>query len=78
MAGHLVLDAQQWSWVASLVTFGALLGTLTAGVLIDWVGRKATLLLTSAPYAVGWVLIIGAANPGVGQIFFVCCVSSVR
>ena len=41
-----------------LLPVGALIGTVIAGLIIDKVGRKLTLLVCSITYAIGWLLII--------------------
>ncbi len=63
-ADRLTLNADDWSWVASLVTLGSLAGALLGGPVADWLGRKNGLLLTTAPSIVGWLLIIAAQNSG--------------
>jgi SP family facilitated glucose transporter-like MFS transporter 8 len=60
---YINLNNDEMSWVGSLVTLGALIGALSAGVLMDRFGRKTVLLAISVPYAVGWVLIIAAVDP---------------
>ena len=60
---HLVRDADEWSWVASLLTLGALVGALFTGSVIDWIGRKTGLILDALPFIIGWILIIAASNP---------------
>ena len=37
---------------------GALVGAPLAGWLVDYIGRKKSLLLCSFPFAVGWVITI--------------------
>lgn len=37
---------------------GALVGAPLAGWLVDYIGRKRSLLLCSIPFAVGWVITV--------------------
>ena len=46
------------SWFASLMPLGAILGTLVAGFLIDFLGRKTSLLLMTLPFSLGWLSIL--------------------
>ena len=57
------LTPDEWSWVTSLLTLGAAVGCLVAGLAIEAIGRKATLLAASVPFTVGWILIIAASHP---------------
>lgn len=58
------LSTSEFSWVASLINLGALVGGLSGGALIDLVGRRAIMLITSIPSTVGWILMITAVSPG--------------
>ena len=60
---YLVLNAEQWSWVVSLLTLGALIGSLLSGPVIDLIGRKTGLMIATIPYMIGWILITLATNP---------------
>lgn len=42
--------------IAALMPFGALLGSLPAGLLADSFGRKLTMIIFSVPWIVSWVL----------------------
>ena len=56
----LVVSPDDWSWVTSLLTLGALVGGLPGGILMDTLGRKTVMILTSFPYTIGWVLVFTA------------------
>ena len=56
------VSAEDWTWVSSLLTLGALVGALSAGFLMDTLGRKTTMILISFPFTIGWVLIITASH----------------
>ena len=51
-----VLDEELGSWFGSLVTVGALTGGPVAGWLVELLGRKPTIMLTSVPYMAGWLI----------------------
>lgn len=57
---QLRLTNDQESWVGSLALLGALLGAVPAGYLTDRFGRKRFLLSLSAPFILGWCLIVAA------------------
>ena len=50
------------SWFNSLLALGAIFGCPIAGILVEKVGRKATVMLTSVPYTSGFLLIICAKS----------------
>ena len=41
-----------------LLSVGALLGSLVAGWIVDYAGRKNSLILFSVPSAAGWLMIV--------------------
>ncbi|XP_048508261.1 facilitated trehalose transporter Tret1-2 homolog [Athalia rosae] len=51
------LTSGQGAWIVSMLTVGGLCGSPTATVLIDKIGRKLTLLLTSVPLICSGVLL---------------------
>ncbi|XP_015597134.1 facilitated trehalose transporter Tret1 [Cephus cinctus] len=53
----IVVSSEQGSWIGSLVAFGAIFGSIIAGVLGEKYGRKRALLLGAVPSVVGWILI---------------------
>ena len=52
-----LLDANQVNWFASLLFLGAVFGSVLSSVLSDKLGRKSSLMLSSAIAAVGWLCI---------------------
>ncbi len=54
---HIDLDDDQMSWVGSLLNIGALLGALSGGFLMDKFGRRFVLMMMTAPYIIGWLMI---------------------
>jgi MFS family permease len=61
----MTLDNHQMSWVASLVNLGALFGSLMGGALMNLVGRKGILMMTTLPVGLGWIIVTLAINPGI-------------
>jgi len=45
------------SWFGSIATLGAMLGCAVAGSLVEWRGRRWTLMATSVPFFLGWMAI---------------------
>lgn len=50
----------QASWVGSLMPLAALAGGVLGGPLVDYIGRRRTILFTAPPFFVGWILIATA------------------
>ncbi|XP_037039479.1 facilitated trehalose transporter Tret1-like isoform X2 [Bradysia coprophila] len=50
-------DKEQRSWVVSTVPIGAIVGSLTIGIIIARFGRKMAMFATSVPSIVGWILV---------------------
>jgi len=62
---ELQLSKDEMSWAGSLVTFGALMGSLIGGLLMDKFGRKITLMVMFIPFTIGWVLVSLSLNSGI-------------
>jgi len=45
------------SWFGSIATLGAMLGCVLGGSLVEWRGRRLTLIITCLPFFLGWILI---------------------
>ncbi|PNF21989.1 Facilitated trehalose transporter Tret1-2-like protein [Cryptotermes secundus] len=56
-APHLVPNESAVSWLSSVPPSGAFVGSLCAGPLMQWVGRRRTLMLSSPLWVLGWCLI---------------------
>ncbi|KAH9368601.1 hypothetical protein HPB48_004048 [Haemaphysalis longicornis] len=63
MRQRLHFTADQSSWFGSLLNIGALVGGLTGGQSIRYLGRRYTLLATAAVHTAGWVLIAAGSAP---------------
>ncbi|XP_014260351.1 facilitated trehalose transporter Tret1-like isoform X2 [Cimex lectularius] len=48
---------EEASWIASLVAICQPLGALFVGVLMDYIGRKKTSILSNVPIIAGWVIL---------------------
>ncbi|KAL4702957.1 hypothetical protein ACJJTC_008735 [Scirpophaga incertulas] len=51
---------EQASWVGSLMPLAALAGGVIGGPLVDYIGRRKTILFTAPPFFLGWMLIATA------------------
>jgi len=61
------ITSDQSSWVGSLVTLGAAIGPILAGVLLDRLGRKSTILLSMILSAISWIII--GVVPGIMSLY---------
>ncbi|KYB25889.1 facilitated trehalose transporter Tret1 [Tribolium castaneum] len=59
---NISVTSDQMGWIGSFVTLGGMTMCIPTGFLCDLLGRKKTLLLLIAPFAVGWSLIIFAKS----------------
>jgi len=53
---------QQASWVGGIMPLAGLLGAISGGPLIMYMGRKLTILMCSAPFIASWLLIAFATS----------------
>lgn len=60
--GGLNVTEDEESWFGSLMTVGALTGGLVAGYLVDSLGRKLSIMLSSLGFIAGWVLMATAST----------------
>ena len=56
------VDLDQFSWVGSAVTLSSACVCIPMGFLVNWIGRKLTLLLMVLPLIFGWCLLLWAQN----------------
>ncbi|KAK3702400.1 hypothetical protein QZH41_020000 [Actinostola sp. cb2023] len=54
---QLLLDEDQITWFGSLLNIGAMLGGPLQGFLVDLLGRKVALIMSSIPFCSGFFLI---------------------
>ncbi|KAK8733765.1 hypothetical protein OTU49_006468, partial [Cherax quadricarinatus] len=60
--GNLYLSKEARGWFAGSLSIGALLGCMLAGLCINNIGRKGTMLVSVVPLLSGWILIGLAQN----------------
>ncbi|XP_030372317.1 facilitated trehalose transporter Tret1-2 homolog isoform X2 [Scaptodrosophila lebanonensis] len=58
------VSEDQYSWVSSAMTLGAACVCIPIGFLINFIGRKWTMLLLVLPFTIGWAMLIWASNLG--------------
>lgn len=56
------ISSEQFSWVSSFMTLGAACVCIPIGFLINFIGRKWTMLFLVLPFVLGWALLIWAQN----------------
>uniref|UniRef100_A0A1L8DF37 Facilitated trehalose transporter Tret1 n=2 Tax=Nyssomyia neivai TaxID=330878 RepID=A0A1L8DF37_9DIPT len=56
------VDMDQASWVGGIMPLAGLAGGICGGPLIEYIGRKNTILGTAIPFIVSWLLIACATN----------------
>lgn len=52
----------QGSWVGGIMPLAGLAGGISGGPLIEYLGRKNTILFTAIPFIISWLLIALASN----------------
>lgn len=83
-SSHVRITSDDASWIASFYLLGTMPGCILAAFIVDWLGRKISLLIGSVPLFFGFIMIIMANNPyvlyaarfisGIGQgIVYVIC-----
>ncbi|XP_029173742.1 facilitated trehalose transporter Tret1-like [Nylanderia fulva] len=83
-SSHVRITSDDASWIASFYLLGTIPGCILAAFIVDWLGRKRSLLIGSVPLFFGFIMIIIAKNPyvfyaarfisGIGQgIVYVVC-----
>ncbi|XP_063629801.1 facilitated trehalose transporter Tret1-like [Cydia splendana] len=58
------ITVDQESWIGSILNLGAILGPFIAGPLAAHLGRKWTLILSSTPLFIGYIIIVAATTVG--------------
>ncbi|KAM3967790.1 facilitated trehalose transporter Tret1 isoform 1-T1 [Aphomia sociella] len=54
------VSKEEATWVGSLMPLAALAGGIVGGPLVDYIGRRRTILFTAPPFFIGWILIASA------------------
>lgn len=60
--GTLNITTEEKSWVGGLMPLAALVGGVSGGPLIEYLGRRMAITGTAIPFFVGWILIANAYN----------------
>lgn len=58
----ILLTDSEASWAASLLCLGALWGSIPAGLISEYFGRKKTLLYLALPLVISWILVASSPN----------------
>ncbi|CAH1404637.1 unnamed protein product [Nezara viridula] len=58
----LPLTAEEASWVGSILAMGAFLGSIPAGSMVDFFGRKWVIMSISVPIMISWILVYCATT----------------
>ncbi|XP_072765783.1 facilitated trehalose transporter Tret1 [Anoplolepis gracilipes] len=83
-SSYVRITSDDASWIASFYLLGTIPGCILAAFIVDWLGRKMSLLIAGVPLSVGFIMIITAWNPyilyasrfisGIGQgVVYVVC-----
>lgn len=68
----IVATANQFGWIVSSMSLAATVSCIPTALLLNWAGRKTTILLLFFPLLIGWTLIITATSINsyyVGRVF---------
>ncbi|XP_033214580.1 facilitated trehalose transporter Tret1-like isoform X2 [Belonocnema kinseyi] len=78
------VTSNEAAWITSFLMLGSLPGCILAALIVDRIGRKASLLVANIPLLVGWILILIAWHPyvlyvsrfisgiGMGSVYVLC------
>lgn len=81
---YIQVTSDDASWITSFFLLGSVPGCILAAFIVDWLGRKKSLLIAGGPLLIGFVLIYIAWNPyvlyasrfisgiGTGIVYTVC------
>ncbi|KAJ9594186.1 hypothetical protein L9F63_014346, partial [Diploptera punctata] len=58
--GEISLDGAQASWIASIPYICQPCGSVMSGVIVQYLGRKRSLILVNIPFLIGWILVCTA------------------
>ncbi|EEC07831.1 transporter, putative [Ixodes scapularis] len=59
---HIHFTEDDTGWFGALATLGAVFGGLVGGQLVNWLGRKGTLLFSTASFTSGYLFIISGPS----------------
>lgn len=55
-------SVSEFTWIASLLAIGAIVGAVPSGILADKIGRKKAAILITIPYIISWLMTVFAKN----------------
>lgn len=58
----LSIDSDEGSWMAVMPLIGAVIGALGAANIVDYFGRKKTIIATAIPFFIAWMMVAFAKN----------------
>ncbi|KAJ8954034.1 hypothetical protein NQ318_004327 [Aromia moschata] len=58
----LCIDNDEGAWMAVMPLLGAVIGALTAANIVDYFGRKKTIIATAVPFFITWIMIAFAKS----------------
>ncbi|KAK5644663.1 hypothetical protein RI129_005963 [Pyrocoelia pectoralis] len=67
------LTASQQSWLGSLLPLGAVFGPVIAGLIVDRIGRKKSLLISALPFIVAFIIAIFSQTVSVFYVMRILC-----
>ena len=62
MDGGFYIDDASEGWVGSTMPIGALIGGPVAGLLVDLIGRKHTMMVTALLFAMSYLILVISPN----------------
>ncbi|KAI5706000.1 hypothetical protein M8J76_015834 [Diaphorina citri] len=60
--GDIAVSTEELSWIASVISLLAPVGSFIGGFCMEWTGRVRALHLTMIPYLLGWIIIAMSQN----------------
>lgn len=52
----------QFTWIASFLAIGAIVGAVPSGIIADKIGRKKAAILITIPYIISYIITVFASN----------------
>ena len=67
------ISDEELAWIGSIMAIGAIVGAPLVGWMVDFFGRKKTILILLVPCLIGWALIIWAEYVSTSALSFSVC-----
>lgn len=58
----ILASASEFTWIASLLAIGAIVGAVPSGIFADKIGRKKAAILITIPYIISWLMTVFAKS----------------